>query len=67
MNKTIDPWAKRGEPLDALLEEWVVAKISDLTSPPGPPEPAIEPRRERGIHTVRTSRTSVSERFRAAR
>jgi hypothetical protein len=67
MNKIIDPWAKRGEPLDALLEGWVVAEISDLTSPPGPPEPAIESRRERGIQSVRASRISVSDRFRAAR
>jgi hypothetical protein len=67
MNKIVDPWASPGDLLSAVLEGWVVAEISDLTLSLNPPEPAIESRRERGIQSARTSRTSVSERFRAAR
>jgi hypothetical protein len=67
MNKIIDPWANPGKLLDALVEGWVVAEISHVTLPPGPPEPPIESRRERGIQRVRASRISVSDRFRAAR
>jgi hypothetical protein len=67
MNKIIDPWANPGKLLNALLEGWVVAEISDLTLPAGPPEPPLESRRGRGIQRVRASRISVSERFRAAK
>jgi hypothetical protein len=67
MNKINDPCANPGETLSALLEGWVVAEISDLTLPAGPPEPPIESRRERGIQSVRASRISVSKRFRAAK
>ncbi len=67
MNKIVDPRANPGELLRALLEELVVAEISDLTLPPAPLEPPIESRRARGIQSVRASRTSVSERFRASK
>ena len=67
MNKIDDPWANPGELLSALLEGWAVAEISDLTLPPGPPEPPVESRRQRGIQRVRTRGTSVSQRFRPPR
>ncbi len=67
MYKIVDPWANPGELLRALLEGWVVAEISEVTSPPRPPEPPIEARRTPGIQSVRASRISVSERFRAAK
>lgn len=68
MNRTFDPWANPGDLLRALLlEDWIVAEISDATSRQKLPEPLIESRRRLGIQSLRTSRVSVSARSRTAK
>jgi hypothetical protein len=63
MNSTIDPWADPGELLRAVLEDWVVAEISDATTAEMQHALPTEPRRRQGIQSVRGSRVSVSDRF----
>jgi len=67
MNSIIDPWADPGELLRALLEDWVVAEISDATTAEMQHALPTESRRRQGIQSVRGSRVSVSDRFRASR
>jgi hypothetical protein len=67
MNRIIDPRTNPGELLDAMLEGWVVAEISDAMLARKQPEPLTESRRGPGIQSVRPSRVAVSERFRTAR
>jgi len=67
MNSIIDPWADPGELLHALLEDWVVAEISDATTAEMQHALPTESRRRQGIQSVRGSRVSVSDRFRASR
>ena len=67
MNSIIDPWTDSGELLHALLEDWVVAEISDATMAEMQHALPTESRRRQGIQSVRGSRVSVSDRFRASR
>jgi len=66
MNSTIDPWTDPGELLRAVLEGWIVAEISDVTTAETQPGSPTESRRRQGIQSVRGSRASVSDRFRAS-
>jgi hypothetical protein len=67
MNRTVDPLAQQpGDLLHAMLEDWIVAEISDVTSPRTQQElkPARDLRRRPGIKSVRTSTVSASPRLR---
>lgn len=64
MNRTIDPCAKPGDLLHALLEDWIVAEISDATSARTQPERRLESRSGLGIKSVRAGGVSVSPRLR---
>jgi hypothetical protein len=67
MNNTIDFYADPGEPLHAVLQGLIVAEISDATTAEMQPGSPTESRRRHGIQSVRASRVSVSDRFRASR
>lgn len=53
--------------LRSMLEEWIVAEISDANLLREMSEVPLEPRRGRGFQSVRKSRASVSDRYRASR
>ena len=67
MNDTIDIYEDPGELLHAVLEGWIVAEISDAATAETEPGSPTESRRRQGIQSVRGSRASVSDRFRASR
>src|ERR1700683_4909425 len=66
MNSIMDPWTDTGELLHAVLEGWIVAEISDATTAETESGSPTESRRRQGIQSVRGSRASVSDRFRAS-
>jgi len=67
MNSIIDPWTDPGDLLHEVLGAWIVAEISDATTAEMQPGLPAESRRRQGIQSVRGSRVSVSDRFRASR
>jgi hypothetical protein len=66
-NSDIDKSSSPGDLLHAALEGWVIAEISDATSPRTEPVPLFDPRRAQGLQSFRVSRVSVSARLRPAR
>jgi hypothetical protein len=65
MNRTVDQLANPGDLLHAMLEDWIVAEISDATSPRTQPEPpSFDLRRRPGIKSVRASSVSIFPRLR---
>jgi predicted amidohydrolase len=67
MNSIVDPWTDSGQLLNAVLEGWIVAEISDATTAEMQPRLPTESRRRQGIQSVRGSQASVSDRYRASR
>jgi hypothetical protein len=66
MNRTVDQLANPGDLLHAMLEDWIVAEISDASSPRTQPEPPLDSRRRQGIKSVRPSGVSVAPRLRVS-
>ena len=67
MNSIVDPWTDPGDLLHEVLEDWIVAEISDATTAEMQHALPTEARRRQGIQSARGSRVSVSDRFRASR
>jgi len=67
VNRINDEWPNSGDLLHAALEGWIIAEISDATPTEMRPVPAIEPSREPGIQSFRSSRIAVSRRLRPAK